>query len=645
MRLALLAGAIVILTSTAFYWNAWRELLTREEPLVVVFREDFEDENYDSIPGFMIYKDWIQRDGALRLDKQGKWGGIDIKYHLPEVSDRVFIRLWMQGPPLVTNEVEYGVYIDPDDIIDYYNKHQTFNNRSRDNRSWGIGWSNWRGSQINFNRSDESETIYINIRARLDSPKFSSSLPVIQKIETGYYQPEFRNAPHLPLILICCFIVFWCVLIWINRNHPNHSYFFHLSTTFIFLGGAWLRWGWFLESAGQPLSPDGQGFLQIIQTMSGPYDTAAPIAPWVREPFFAWIGWLWFCLTPDTANALRLLTTLLSIGAIWAAYEAGRRLIHPFAGFAAALFMAFNDYLIWSAPRGLREELFTILTLWIVMLFFELWKKPVGEEAACGVELNGEGASCGMRWGCSWKWFAVAASLLVLTRITSLAIVLPMIAALAATRRLSLRHAAYTLAIIAITLSPHLMFNYYYSEERDPFFSANVHARYYRNAEFAGQPGFPSVEVVAADPYAGGPISSAGYIFGLHSPGQWVKFPVKGLVEIFATDFAYRITFSAYKFLLAIYAVAFLLTFAQRRWWGLGAVLLLLAGPVAFVVGAGKVDPRLLTPFMPFQYFILAIGLLRLRELIRYARATIQLKSKNRSEQNPNGQNPIQARN
>ncbi|NQU11826.1 hypothetical protein HQ590_13610, partial [bacterium] len=51
----------------------------------------------------------------------------------------------------------------------------------------------------------------------------------------------------------------------------------------------------------------------------------------------------------------------------------------------------------------------------------------------------------------------------------------------------------------------------------EAFYVTSVHATYWRNQEFAGQPGHLSRDEVMADPYAGPRVTPRVYIFGMHS--------------------------------------------------------------------------------------------------------------------------------
>ncbi|MBI5368263.1 MAG: hypothetical protein HZA54_14605, partial [Planctomycetes bacterium] len=69
-----------------------------------------------------------------------------------------------------------------------------------------------------------------------------------------------------------------------------------------------------------------------------------------------------------------------------------------------------------------------------------------------------------------------------------------------------------------LLLSPYLVFNW--RTAGSAFAPMKSHARFWRNHEFAGRPGFPTRAEVIANGYTGPEITPAGYVFGLHGAGE-----------------------------------------------------------------------------------------------------------------------------
>jgi hypothetical protein len=76
-------------------------------------------------------------------------------------------------------------------------------------------------------------------------------------------------------------------------------------------------------------------------------------------------------------------------------------------------------------------------------------------------------------------------------------------------------------AIVVAAIAPEYVADYL--ETGDPFFHTNVLARFFRNIEFAGQPGFITVQQMKIDAFGGSPVTWTQYIFGMHSPAELMK--------------------------------------------------------------------------------------------------------------------------
>ncbi len=345
-----------------------------------------------------------------------------------------------------------------------------------------------------------------------------------------------------------------------------------------------LRWSPLIENAGQLLDPDAIGYMTIAREGCGLFNTACGIAPYIREPLFIWFIKAAFLFAPAEDATLRLLTVLLSLLVIPATYYAGRRMFGRAAGLGAAFACAVNPYFIFMSTRGLRMELYILCVLaFLVSLDF----------------LQGK-----QRWG--GIWVGIAAGICALARLTSLSFTIPL------TLYFGLRRKSHPVAVVTalivpfIFIAPHFYFNYRQTE--DALFSSNIHARFYRNREFAGKPGFPSVEEVHNDPYCGEPITTAGYIFGLHTFPQVVKITMRGLYLIFLRGYVTGGLFGGSRIIFLFYLFGLCITLFSRRWeWVLVAVVL--EAPSAFLAGM-HLDWRLALHTAPLIYLFLMNGLI-----------------------------------
>ena len=393
------------------------------------------------------------------------------------------------------------------------------------------------------------------------------------------------SGSFLPLFL---FLVFWflsllSVLLWRDRE-SKHAILGFLMILLLVILGFYLRWPQLVEKAGHPLDPDAQGFLAIAQNERGLFQTSCNIAPYIREPFFIWFIRATFLIAGNrTDSALRFLTLLLSLCVIPATYYAGKQWFDAFPAFLAAFFSAVNPYFVSMSVRGLRMELSILSVLLLLTCLARLSEKD--------------------------KWSPVrlgfAAGVCALIRITTLSFTIPLTLYFGFKNKSKPLSLALSLIIPFILVSPHLYFNY--KAQGDPLFSSNIHARYYRNREFAGKPGFPTQDEAAKDPYAGKKISMREYLLGLHSLAQVFQKTFKGLVNIFLRSYVRGGLLGYSKIFFLFYLFGCGVTLFSRRWeWLMIAVIL--EAPSAFLASLG-LDWRLALHISPLIYLFTGNGI------------------------------------
>jgi len=258
------------------------------------------------------------------------------------------------------------------------------------------------------------------------------------------------------------------------------------------------------------------------------------------------------------------------------------------------------------------------------------------------------------------RWARVIAACLVcaalpLVRISSLTVV-PLIvvgwAALsvardrtAAAARSALLEAAAYIAAALLAVSPYLIAC---KREHGSYFSMmNRHARFWRNHEFAGRPGFPTRAEVIKDSYTGEPITPGQYVFGLHT-----------LPEV-AGRYAEGYWLSITRYLPRIFAWTGRGAGAEVRVWRYHVLWLWLAGlwwacwkwrthavvavaafaaqfPFAFIVPLdtmlpevmlGGVEPRFTMPMAPFVAVLVGVGVVEFARLTWRVVASMRKKS------------------
>ena len=358
-----------------------------------------------------------------------------------------------------------------------------------------------------------------------------------------------------------------------------------------------MRWINLVENVGQHLDPDAVGYFDIAQKGGGLFQTATTLAPYIREPLFIWLIKIIFLFLSKTQTALRILTFLLSLAVIPAVYIVVKRITDARAGLGAAFACAANPYFIFMSARGLRMELFILCTLGLLyaLILMQEWAK----------------------WG--WLWTGLAAGALCLTQVTSLSYVIPLIIYFGCRRSVRPLALAAALVMPLFMIASHLHFNY--KQFGDPLYSTNIHARFYRNREFVGRPGFPTVQEVKADPYTGEPITSYGYIIKLHTIPQIIKISSRGLYRIFIRGHAANGLLAGSRLLLILYfiGIAIIAVSEKRKWLGIAIVI---EAPAIFIAGI-ELDWRLTMHVAPIVYLLLMTGLFNIinisKEGIRYA--------------------------
>lgn len=181
------------------------------------------------------------------------------------------------------------------------------------------------------------------------------------------------------------------------------------------------------------------------------------------------------------------------------------RVAGRFAGIAAMTVYSVSVYPLYFAITGLRQTTMGVFALGLIwFLILRAQSKPARVFR--------------------WIGLVLCSAALPLTRMSSLAVV-PMIATCYFALGFAWRRgtdgwkrraveAVIVAAVAWVAASPFLVAC---KVHRGRFFSVMVpHAKYYRNQEFAGQPGYPTVDEVAADPYTGEDLTPGQYILGHH---------------------------------------------------------------------------------------------------------------------------------
>jgi hypothetical protein len=337
--------------------------------------------------------------------------------------------------------------------------------------------------------------------------------------------------------------------------------------------------------------------------------------PWFsteREPGIVATGALGLSLFGDRAagpaapanhRALRRFGIAFGVGAILALAGVAFLAAGRFAAVVAAFFYADNPGTVFYGAGWLREDQAAALFLAFVAGLIGLSRIPADRR----------------RTRVLYALAAIAAGTgLALLRLESLLVLTFVAAAWAGARALSRRLtredallAAGVAAAIWICASPYLL--WVKSRTGAAFHPSHAHARFWRNHEFAGRPGFPTREEVERDSYCGPPETPFHYMFGRHSLPEVVSRFARGYA---AAAFRYTPRLCAswpWVPWLALPGLAWLLW--KRRWegaWLLAAAALALS-PFVFILtldvvragvppGTGGVEPRFALPILPWIF-------------------------------------------
>ena len=358
----------------------------------------------------------------------------------------------------------------------------------------------------------------------------------------------------------------------------------------IVVAGCFSRWEQLEILKNSEMEPDAVTYMNLAMQMRQPFDTE------FREPLFIWFVRALITLTYRSPLTLRLMTVILSLVVIALTYEVARRCWRSEWGVVAAAILAASPFLIMMSGRGLRTELYSIVLLGYLWVLF----RKNQEKSWKNVVLHG-----------------VMAGLNNLMIVSSLTYTVPLLVIKGIVTRWKIKHIAVALGISFVILFPHLLNNRFNSRENEWMFSNNIHARFYRNQEFKGQPGFPSVTDVSHDSYTGPHITTAQYIFGLHTLNEVIRRVSLGYWLILFGRYT-RGYMLGYEFVFVLYVIGFLLAFMYPAGRWILVSLFFMNGTMTFLVGMTQFPdlPRLLVQVAPLAAILAGLGVVEGARLI-----------------------------
>jgi hypothetical protein len=332
------------------------------------------------------------------------------------------------------------------------------------------------------------------------------------------------------------------------------------SVLFIVVFALRLRWDALPDAMAKPLSPDAATYADLARQMRGVFDTG------VREPLFIWSIKLFFWLFGDNNSNLQLMTLVFSLVTIVLTYLCAAGMFGSLVGLLGALFLASGRIYMYENLRGLRLELYTLIVLALLLLL------------SCGTKIKPFRRALMLGFVCGFAF---------LNSLSSISYVVLLVIYFGLRQRSKWWHVVAPLVIGLGMVSPHLLYNK--REYGDLFYSSNIHARFYRNMEFQDQPGFPTSKDVERDKYAGNRISTAGYIFGLHSIPDVIRRSLVGFGRTYFGEYLRTPILDNNLTLYFVYLLG-LLMLVVRRQFDFLVVMFLLNVPSFFFAGTKTVD-------------------------------------------------------
>lgn len=236
-----------------------------------------------------------------------------------------------------------------------------------------------------------------------------------------------------------------------------------------------------------------------------------------------------------------------------------------------------------------------------------------------------------------------AGGCLFLTRLSSIATFLIIIFSfnlmqllLKKLKRRDLIGSAIAITIAFLLVLPYLIYSFQNSNSL--FSSSNQHAKFWRNQEFAGTPGFLTRREVRSSPYSGEEITPIQYIWGMHSIPEIILRYVYGYflaffhylsrLYVFGVPFIWMGNLLSRIFYISVFPGLILCCFKKERGWFtvIGAFTFLF--PFVFILPLNTiinpdllletgVEPRFTMPLLPFSFIFSAITFNHIKEMAK----------------------------
>jgi len=477
---------------TAFFFKDLVLLRSSDPPKKLVFQYSFHDRVLKHSDHILATEGFVARGKGLELPPGGS-GKILFSFDKAP-GDGFLLRIWLYGSRLCPNSIQFSA-----------DAGKTFHTVAANGNSIGRVFDISDGTL-------SSDGVLLVCEA-----KNSTALPavVLDQIEVivGNGNAVRPALPYVPAILAAYLLVVFFPAYLLRKAFGLKQLLPGAALIAVMVVAAHVRWAALSESAGTLLDFDARWYYAYAQQMhlfgqkgffSAQFGT--------REPLFLLTGKIFLSIFGATETHLRFVSFTFSLLCIWLTFLVGRGYCNTATGLCASALLALHPYLIDLSARGLREEFFTFLLLLLLYLGNIKKQIPPGFRVMLtGVTFGG----------------------LLLTRSEYLPVLLLLICSypFCDTSRWNMKRALASCSIGLCLIAPHLYTTC--KIHGNPFHAAYQHTRFYANREFAGTPGFPSHEDIAAKGmYTGPPISPFAYYFKLHAPFEILKRSAVGWTKI-----------------------------------------------------------------------------------------------------------------
>jgi hypothetical protein len=285
-----------------------------------------------------------------------------------------------------------------------------------------------------------------------------------------------------------------------------------------------------------------------------------------------------------------------------------------FSALICALLLSINSYSIFYSIMYLRVDVMTILNLSILILFIILLKTDKYKHLT----------TAGIIFFCSMASITRLSALSTVFLTVILFILIKIIY-----KKWNIKDFRIGFVVIVVTLStvsPYLIYNYTQTSDFTPVM--NHHAKFWRNHEFAGKPGYPTISKVAENPYSGPETTSFKYMFEDHTLVkaiiQYAKGYWKSFTKYLPKMFIFQINNIEYNFEWLLFFIFPGMYYCIRnRETGLMLLIfsLIVLFPFSFILSLNEifssdpakniigVEPRFNMAILPYAFILCAIGI------------------------------------